>query len=432
MKKIFAFIFIILTFKAVAYTQSDIYLSISAKEKKFDVAIECFTSIDKNDNTIFKYAQLIKKTIENDLILSKYFNILKNIPENTNLDLKKRLLSWENHGATVLFTGSLKREDSRNIILEIKMFDVVSAEIIWSRKYRSEYLNYRTVAHEVSDEIVRRFTGELGIASTKIVFVNNSTGFKELYIVDYDGYNLRRLTKNNKISILPKWSLDGSRIIYTSYLYNNPDLFLLNLSKNTREVISKYQGLNVTGSFSPDGKKILLTLSRGKYPNLYLIKLSGEILKKITEGPHIDTSPSFAPNGQEIVFVSDRNGYPQLYIMNIEGCNIRRLKTNGFCDSPSWSPQGDKIVFTMRQQRANYDLYIYDLPTARLIKLTSNKNNNENPSWSPDGRFIVFYSNRSGKGEIYIMAIDGSGSRKLVEMPGSSYTPSWSPILNKF
>jgi TolB protein len=147
----------------------------------------------------------------------------------------------------------------------------------------------------------------------------------------------------------------------------------------------------------------------------------------MTEGSNIDTSPSFAPNGQEIVFISDRPGHPQLYIMNIDGGNMRRLTTDGPSDSPAWSPRGDKIVFTMRQPRGNYDLYVYDLPTSKITKITNNQRNNENPTWSPDGRFVVFSSTRSGKNEIYIMAIDGSGTRKLAEIPGNSYTPSWSP-----
>jgi TolB protein len=431
MKNFFLFVFMILFFVDVVCAQSDVYLSLSlcATGKRSDIAIEYFTVICKNDNTT-RFAKLLKEVIENDLIFSRYFNILQGVPENSELDFKERLLWWEKQGASVLLTGSVSGEDD-NIILEVKMFDVITGETIWKQKYKKESLSYRYMAHEVSDEVVRRFTGEIGIARSKIVFVNNGTRFKELYIIDYDGYNLRRLTKDNKINILPKWSPDGEQIIYTSYLYNNPDLFVLSLTKNRRSIISKYQGLNVTGSFSPDGKKILLTLSRGRYPNLYLINTSGEILQRMTDGSCIDTSPSFAPNGQEIVFISDRPGYPQLYIMNIDGGNVRRLTTSGFCDSPVWSPRGDKIAFTMRQARGNYDLYVYDLPTAKITKLTNNQRNNENPTWSPDGRFVAFYSNRSGKGEVYIMAIDGSGIRKLAEVPGSSYTPSWSPVLDR-
>jgi TolB protein len=83
----------------------------------------------------------------------------------------------------------------------------------------------------------------------------------------------------------------------------------------------------------------------------------------------------------------------------------------------------------MRQQKGNYDLFVYDLPSSKITRLTNNQRNNENPSWSPDGRFLAFSSTRSGRSEIYVMAIDGSGTRKLAEVPESSYTPAWSPNL---
>ncbi|MDR1784624.1 MAG: Tol-Pal system beta propeller repeat protein TolB [Endomicrobium sp.] len=418
-------IFVIFFYTLTLHADNDIYLSIcGTTAKRSDIAIEHFNVTDKNENTI-KLAKLIKKTIKNDLILSRYFNIIQVVPET---NFKEQLFSLRKRGIGILITASVS-DDKCNLILEMKVIDVATGEIIWKHNYKRKHSIYRYMAHEVSDEIIRRIKGEVGIARSKIVFVNDSTRFKELYIVDYDGYNLRRLTKDNKINILPKWSPDGKQIIYTSYLYNNPDLFILNLTENKRSVISKYQGLNVTGSFSPDGEKIVLTLSKGVYPNLYMINTHGDVLQRITENIYIDTSPSFAPNGQEIAFISDRSGYPQLYIMNISGKNVRRLTTNGPCDSPSWSPRGDKIAFTMKQVRGNYDLYIYDLPTRKVTRLTQNQRNNENPTWSPDGRFLVFYSNRSGRGEIYIIAIDGSGTRKLVEMPGTSCTPSWSPIL---
>jgi TolB protein len=420
-----------LFFSEPVCAQDDVYLSLSAAGKKLGIAIEYFIAADEKDDSV-KYAKLLKEIIENDLILSRHFNVIQSALEGDGsiITFKEKLFLWEKRGVSILLTASVSI-DSDKLVIEIKMFDVISGEIIWKHNYKNESLNYRYMAHEASDEIVRKFTGEMGIACSKIVFVNDSTRFKELYIVDYDGYNLYRLTKDNKINIIPKWSPDGEQIIYTSYLYNNPNLFGLNLIKNRRRVISKYQGLNAVGSFSPDGKKILLTLSRGKYPNLYLINSSGKILQRMTDGPYIDTSPSFAPNGREIVFISDRPGYPQLYIMNVDGGNVRRLTTSGFCDSPSWSPRGDKIVFTMRQLKGNYDLYVYNLPTAKITKLTNNQRNNENPTWSPDGRFLAFHSNKSGKSEIYVMAIDGSETRKLVEIPGMSYSPSWSPVLTR-
>jgi TolB protein len=427
MKKIAGFLFIFLFFISLLYGRDNIYLSLSSTGKKFDIGVENFTAADKNDDTL-RFAKLLQETIENDFVLSRHFNVIsQDIIVEDSLNTDQKLMGWVKMGATAVLSAEMEKHGEK-LILDVNMLDAVSGKTIWRRKYKNELSNYRYMAHEISDEVTKKFAGEPGIARSKIAFVNNATRHKEIYIVDYDGYNLHRLTNDNKINILPKWAPDGQRIAYTSYLYNNPDLFEINVKQKSRRVISRYQGLNVASSFSPDGKYLVLTLSQGRYPNLYLINNYGDILRRMSGGYFIDTSPSFSPNGQEIVFISDRRGTPQLYIMNIYGGNVRALDTRGFCDSPAWSPRGDKIVFTMRYNE-NFDLYIYDLPTAKISRLTRNNRNNENPTWSPDGRFVVFYSDRSGKGEIYVMSIDGSGTRKLVEMPGSSYTPSWSPNI---
>ena len=77
-----------------------------------------------------------------------------------------------------------------------------------------------------------------------------------------------------------------------------------------------------------------------------------------------------------------------------------------------------------------FDIFLYDLPKQKIIRLTEGQGNNENPTWSQDGRFIAFASNRSGRSEIYIMGIDGTGVRKLVETRGESFTPTWSQGLS--
>jgi TolB protein len=115
-----------------------------------------------------------------------------------------------------------------------------------------------------------------------------------------------------------------------------------------------------------------------------------------------------------------------MYIMTVDGKNIRRLTTNGYCDAPAWSPRGDRIAFTMRQGKGKFNLYIYELKTNKITRITNNQGDNENPAWSSDGRFLTFSSSRSGRWEVYVMAIDGSGTRKLVDIPGNSYTPAWS------
>jgi TolB protein len=409
-------------------------LSFSAKnanenvEKKSNILLNFNVGDDKNNSVI--YSKLFKETIENDLSFSKYFNIFQE--DFSNFLKKKKKLDFlsKKYKQMIFISAVVSTNNEQKFIVDFKVFDVVSGEIILENKYINDFVNYRCVAHNISDEIVYKIIGETGISKSKIVFINDSTGFKEIYIVDYDGYRLRKLSNDKTINIIPKWSPCGNKIIYTSYLNNNPDLFVLNISMKKRNIISKYQGLNVTGNFSPDNEKIIITLSKGKYPNLYIIDIEGNIVKRITNTSCINTSPSFSPDGRNIVFISDKIGFPQLYIINIITGNIKRIITNGPCDSPSWSPRGNKIVFSMSENKKKYNLYIYDLSFEKIIMLTNNQGNNENPSWSPDGRFITFSSDRSGKGEIYIMSVDNEfETRKLLDISGVSYTPSWSPLL---
>jgi TolB protein len=420
----FIFIVGLLFLSGLAFAQeTDVYLTLNDSGKRFNIGIEAEAKSPRNAEEV-QYAASIRKVIENDIILSRYFNVISASPQGK---IDDRLDAWKKVDASVLFTGNIAvNKDS--IVLRVQMYDVASKKVAWETSYNlADKKNYRMLAHEISNEIVRRFTGEEGIALSRIAFVNDATKFKELYVVDYDGYNLKRLTRDAKLNMLPKWSPNGQQIIYTSYLFNNPDLFSINLESNKRSVISKYQGLNSAGTYSPSGQNIMLTLSRGLFPNLYLIDNGGRMVARMTEGAYIDTSPSYSPSGKEVVFISDRVGFPQMYIMTVDGKNIRRLATNGYCDAPAWSPRGDRIAFTMRQGKGKFNLYIYDLKTSKVTRITNNQGDNENPAWSPDGRFLTFSSSRSGRWEVYVMAIDGSGTRKLVDIPGSSYTPAWSP-----
>ncbi len=412
---------------SASYAKKDVYLSLSAKSTRSSIGLADFIPANATSDEM-TLSKNFRNVLESDLLLSRHFNVA--VAENTSykFDLDSQFSYWETKDISVLLLGALSIEADDYVNLDVKLYDAESREIIWEDVYRNKISEYRYTAHQITDEIVRRFTGEEGIACTKIVFTNDSTKFKEIYLVDYDGYNLRRLTKDNRLNILPKWIPNSSQIMYTSYLYNNPDLFVIDIAKNKRKALSTIQGLNSPAAFSPDKQNIVATLSRGVYPNLYILDKKGVVLRRFTEGKHIDTSPAYSPNGKEIAFISDRAGYPQLYVMDTDGANLRRISTKGNCDSPTWSPQGDKIAFTMKYDD-NFDIFLYNIPRKRIVRLTEGQGNNENPSWSQDGRFIVFASTRSGKSEIYIMGADGSETRKLVDMSGSSFTPSWSQSL---
>ena len=326
-----------------------------------------------------------------------------------------------------LVVGKLSSRGS-DLLLEGQLFEIKRGEILSGKRYVGDVRTLRTMVHRLADEIVYRLTGEKGVASSRIAYVSSVDGAKEIYVMDYDGYNPVLITGNRSINLSPRWSPDGKKIAYTSYRDQNPDLFVVNLETGRRQKISSTPGLNISPAWSPDGQWLAFSMSSGMGTNLFLGRSDGTGLRPLTVGPNINVSPSFSPNGRQIAFNSDRGGTPQIYLMDTEGTNVRRL-TFGVGDysvSPRWSPRGDKIAFVGRLQ-GNFDIFLINPDGTGLVQLTSNSGNNEEPSWSADGRHIVFTSTRSGHRELYVMNADGTNGRQLTKNGRGNYLADWSP-----
>lgn len=394
---------------------ADVYIKVVQTGKKMPLGLAAPAD---------EFSSKINDIVRLDLLFSRYFEI--RTPDYKPADEKTDLKFWKNQGVeAVVFCNVIRSR--RGFIIEGKVFDASTLENILQKNFKGAEENYAKPAHEFADEIVRRLTGQRGVSRTKIAFVNDSTGHKEIYAVGYDGANARRLTTDGSIAVTPKWSPDGSKIAFTSWRLGNPDLFVMNGDGAGKKQVSSRQGLNASPSWSSNGEKIALTLSMGKSPNVYLINPAGEILKQVTRGNDINTSPALSRNGTQMVFISDRAGYPQMYLTDTEGTNVRRIYTDGYTDAPCWSPRGDAIVFAMKTSAGFFDIYLYDILNAKQFQLTSNSGSNESPSFSPDGRFIVFSSTRNGRKELFTMFADGSGQMRLLDIKGNSEMPDWSP-----
>lgn len=414
---------IITLFIGPSYAAQDIYLGLSASGDRVDVGLAGFKPATPTPDEL-RVGKQLQEVLRYDILFSRYFNLIDEALPFTGTE--QNYSDWDAKGADIVIAGDIRLVEG-DVVASCRLIDVGSRQEIWKKELRDRTANIRGMAHAFSDEVIRRFTGEMGIAHTRIVFANRNQSGKEIYIIDYDGYNMRKLTSGGSINMFPRWSPDGKEVIFTTFKYGNPDLYSISPDGGNTTPLSRKQGLNATGSFSTDGQRLVLTMSLGKDPSLYLLERTGKIVRQLTYERGIETSPSFSPNGKEIAFISDKPGYPQLYIMSLDGGNQRRLPARGYCDSPAWSPRGDRIVFTMREGRGNYDLYVYELATSKVFRLTQGSGTNENPSWSPDGRFIVFSSNRDGKYNLYIIGADGSGARKLGKIAGDSTMPSWGP-----
>lgn len=334
---------------------------------------------------------------------------------------------WLNGGYDLLLCSEYSSK-GEELTIEFRLYDVPGRKLMAAKRYLGKARELRRFAHSFADEVMLALTGEKGCFTSRIVFVSNQTGNKEIAIMDWDGFNLLPLTRNNSINLNPDFSPSGREIIFTSYKRGNPDLYLRALSSTAELPLSNRKGLNITGSWSPDGSRIALALSKDGDAEIYTIAKDGSNPERLTKNPALEVYPAWSPDGRQIAFVSDRYGKPQIFVMSSDGKNVRRLTTSGSYNvNPRWSPKGDRIAYS-RMQDGRFQIFTIGVDGTGDSQLTS-EGSNENPSWSPDGRFLTFSSKRSAGDGIYVMRSDGSGQTKVSRGRGGGFQPAWSPRI---
>lgn len=407
-------------FVAAPLLAEPVDIKLNRSRDRFNLGLSDFYAADKSVATAVP--QNATAVVAGDLKFSTLFNLVEKGP-----DVKSRndASQWKPLGSDVVVSASIRAKGA-DVEIQAKLYDTASGKEVLSVTKKGPLSGLRDLSHDLSNDIVKYFTGQPGIFTSKIVFSNNFTGRKELYLADYDGRNAKRLTNDNSIVILPRISPDGRKVVYTSYVSGNPDLYIINRDGTGRRKLSSKAGLNVSPSWTPLSDGLAVTLSMDGPPNIYMIDMNGAVQRRLTSTQGADTAPTFSPDGSQLGFTSDRAGAPHIYIMNIDGTGVRRITTASHCDSAAWSPDGTTIVYVKGGGKARFDLYSIEVLTGIERRLTWGTGDSENPAWSPDGRHILFVSSRRGRSELFMMSADGSEQRPLAINNGESFTPHWS------
>ena len=297
-------------------------------------------------------------------------------------------------------------------------------------------------------------------AQAQIVFQSNRDGHVhprlgwpsyEIYVMEVDGNNQRRLTDNDFYDTHPSWSPDGKRIAFVSdrdehFIDNNPrglpnyEIYVMDADGGNQQNLTNNPNSDSLPSWSPDGKRIAFVSDRDGNREIYVMDSDGNNQRRLTDNDFHDAHPSWSPDGKRIAFVSWRDGHfigegglsSEIYVMDADGKNTRRLTNNRKTDwSPSWSPDGKWIAFASDRKGddVNFEIYVMDADGNNLQRLTNNRVYDSLPSWSPDGKRIVFSSNRDGNHEnyeIYVMDNDGGNQQNLTNNPlHTDIGPAW-------
>lgn len=304
----------------------------------------------------------------------------------------------------------------------------------------------------------------IAFVSTRDDTTSNPRLAAEVYLMNSDGSDPRRVTNNHVADGFPALSPNGKSIVFDSErlvteaaLLGQSDLFIMNVdgTEQTRLV----RGSSAT--WSPDGKQIayhasasgsgrpikkdpgaastdsdIFTLNVGDI----LAKKSGAAPRNLTHNPDaVDDDPDWSPDGTRIVYTSHaatdnpvNSVTAEIYVINADGTGspVRLTNNNEEERGPAWSADGTRIAFICRRGGPDFELCVMNADGSNQIQLTDNGLFDGTSSWSPDGKRIVFHRPVGGPGRFQLWLINavGSGETQLTDPPGINAFPNWSEI----
>lgn len=432
-------ILLLLSLSIIASAQDWVKSGTGLGQERVRLAVPEFKPVTADAQTA-SLNKVFNDTLWNDLanagifdMVSKSFYPLQ-VPSNP-AEVKSDAWANDPCNAGMLVFGNLNAAQ-QNIVVQGWLVDVKNPNSppVLAKQYTETASedNARKIAHEFADEIIMRLGGGInGIAETKIYFISNRTGNKEVWSMDYDGQSQKQLTHLGSISLSPRVSPDNSRVAFTTFGKGGVELGMYSLDLGRMVSFPRYGGTNSSPAWSADGQHLAFSSSRTGDPEIYIADPDGRNLKRVTAFRGPDVSPTWNPKtGTQLAWVSGRTGLPQIYLMDSDGTNVQRLTDQGYAVSPSWSPNGQFLAFSWIRHYGpgapgNQDIYVMDIASKRFVQLTHEVGRNDFPSWSPDNRHIVFQSDRNGRWQIWSMLADGTQQQQLTKS-GENTQPNWS------
>lgn len=376
-----------------------------------------------------KLPQSISAIVAADLARSGLFRMVATAGKTPHEPREINYADWT--GTDALTIGSVAEAAGGNITVKFRLMDTVRQVEVVGQAVSSKADQLRAIAHHISDLIFTKLTGDAGVFSTRIAYINKLGKNYRLVVADSDGFGEQTVLSVNESIMSPAWSPDGTQLAYVTFEQGHAVVFVQSLLTNQRRVIANFPGSNSAPAWSPDGKQLAVVLTRDGGSHIYLVRADGTELRRLTFGGTIDTEPSFSPDGQHLLFTSDRGGSPQIYRMPVSGGrNVERLTfAGGSCFSPRYSPDGNSFVYSYFSGGRFY-VATQDFET-RQMQLLSEGGWEKKPSFAPNGKLILYSSEVQGRGILATVSSDGRVKQKMFPQAGDIREPMWGPFLKR-
>ena len=343
---------------------------------------------------------------------------------------------WRAVNAEALVLGAVARTDGR-ITVKFRLFDVFSGQPLGDGlQFDADEAGWRRAAHKVADQVYARITGETPYFDSRVAFVSETgpkdARLKRIGIMDYDGANPLWVTDDSALVVSPRFSPDGSQLLFTSFASGMPQIMLMDVATVQARPLKMEQGtMSFAPRFSPDGRWVVYSREQGGNTDIWQMDVATGAERPLTETTAIETAPGYSPDGTRIVFESDQSGSQQIYVMPADGSAepTRISFGDGSYGTPSWSPTGDLIAFT-RHSGDKFHIGVMR-PDGSEEKTLTESFLDEGPSWAPNGRVVMFTRmTPGGDGTSRLHSVDVTGrNMRPLEIEGAASDPDWGPLL---
>jgi TolB protein len=444
----FCLIFFVIFFQLATFAQ-DAEIAVGNAEQEKDKFVIDDPELNNLTGEQKRLSAELFEILRNDFLFYKHKFNTTDYPDKGKSSFSFPDVSkWHAGGVTYFVAGRMDNGAGESIIANFKVWSVLTKKEIVTGSFKVKKESLRIDAHKIADFLYKSITGKSSVFLSKIIFVSDRTSGKdiekELYIMDFDGRRVDKLTNYNSVVLSPSISPDNSKLMFSVIqgkkdfaktkvrILKNIDLKLMDLRTKEIKTVSDKPGINSGAIFGSGNDVIYLTLSFGGNADIYEMILSSGRMRKITGHYGDDVDPSITKDGKLMTFLSNRPGRAHIYTLNPSDTekDVRRISFVGqFNATPRFSPDGKEIVFTSWVDNG-FDLYRIAADGNNLVRLTKDFGSNEEPAYSPDGEFIIFTSKRmksktKAQQDVYIMNREGEILGQLTSDFGRCFSPQW-------
>ena len=345
---------------------------------------------------------------------------------------------WRSSGVDHMVIGRTQTQGDGQVLVQFQLFDALRGVQMAGYSITVPPQRLRKLAHQISDIVYERITGEKGAFDTLVSYVaveqiGNERMFR-LAVADADGHNEQIILSSKDPLMSPSWAPDGVNLAYVSFEEGRSQIYVQNIRTGQRERVAGFTGINSAPAWSPDGRYLAMTLSRDGQPDIYIMEVSSRQVMRITNSPGIDTEPAWAPDGRSLVFTSNRGGRPQIYLQALQGIrpqgSPRRLTFEGNYNARArFSPDGRHLA-VVHGEGNRFRIGLLELES-RQFRILTDTGREESPSFAPNGSMIIYATERHHRGVLEAVSVDGRSQQRLGASRGDVREPAWSPFISQ-